>query len=230
MRGTAHRTLLRLSLCCLLRGFLFFEPCANQRVVQPVIAFVTRMLEYRALAFHQRQLSRPGSAPHGWIVDREAVLDHIVGHAREPLDDAQVLARPRERILAVEVCGFYDERLALPAAARDPNPLTDRCRRLWAPVEGNNASVVDHRGENHDVPGSLHDLIIAVVPGVHHRRSRATHDEAAIIEFVGLGRIPAATELLASLFPLGGSLFSFVGQWRDSAVRWIEDQRRPQTP
>ena len=124
---------------------------------------MTGMLEDRTLGPLQPLLGTPGSRPCRRIFDGESVQDGIVGDAREPLDHAQVLAGSSKRILAVEVRRLDHQRIALPAAARDADPLAKALRRLRAPVERDDPRVVDHLGENHGLARRLHDLIVGVV-------------------------------------------------------------------
>ena len=66
---------------------------------------------------------------------------------------------------------------------------------------------MDHLGEDHHVTRRLHDLVVAVVGGVHHRRPGAGHDEAAIVELIALRRIPTAPEPLRFFGACGQTLF-----------------------
>ena len=87
---------------------------------------------------------------------------------------------------------------------------------------------MNHLGENHHVARRLHDLIVAVVGGVHHRRSGARHDEAAIVELIALRRVPTAAQPLGRLGALGGPLLSLGRQRRQLPVLRIHDQRGAQ--
>ena len=188
------------------------------------------MLEQGSLGFHQRKFPRPGPGPHRLILDGEGVPDRIVRHPGEALNHAKVVAGPLERILPIEIRGGDDQRVSLPAAPREPDPLPDLVWRLRTSVQRDHPSVVDHLGENHHVPRALHDVIVAVVARVHHRRSGAAHDQAAIVELIGLCGVPSPAEPFALCLAFGRSSFSFCGQRRNLPVGWIEDQRRPQAP
>src|SRR5262245_9449859 len=92
----------------LLQGFLFrgflCRPlllCARTResVGQPVIPFVTGVLEYRTTILLPRHFSGPGSRPCRWILDRELISKGVFGDTGEALGQTHVLARAQEREL-----------------------------------------------------------------------------------------------------------------------------------
>ena len=59
---------------------LLLEPGADERVVQTVIALVAGVLEQRTMVFPSRP-PRTRARPHRRVVDREVVLDRVVGDA-----------------------------------------------------------------------------------------------------------------------------------------------------
>src|SRR5262249_23784118 len=98
-------------------GALLFRASTSERIVQAVVAFVARVLEYRTFIFLPRHFRGPGSRPRRRIVDRELIAERILGDAREALGQPHVLARALERELLGEVRRFDHQRVALPTTA-----------------------------------------------------------------------------------------------------------------
>src|SRR5262249_8413307 len=87
--------------------------------------------------------------------------------AREALDEAQVLARAPEFALGGEIGSLDDQGVSFPPPARIAVPLPDaRIEMRWS-VNRNDAGVVDHLAQNHDMSRRLKDLIVAVVTRKH---------------------------------------------------------------
>ena len=193
-----------------------------------VVGLVARELEDRPFGLRQRRFRRPRLVPRRRILDRELVVDHVVGHAREALGHLHVLARAAERVLAVEVRRLDHQRVAFPAAARESDPLPHALRRLRPAVERDDAHVVNHLGQDHHVARRLHDLIVRVVAGVHHRGTGAAHDDAARSDRHVLHRVVRTARSLPRCRALGGALLSLRVDRRNLAVRRIDDQRRAQ--
>src|SRR5204863_5235163 len=107
------------------------DEVANRRVV-----LVTRVLEEAVLRIElERERGLPRPREHDRVLDLELVVDPLGCDTREPLDEAQRLARrdrlsagadDRHRALAVEVRRLDHERVALEAAARFAEPLPNR--------------------------------------------------------------------------------------------------------
>ena len=98
----------------------FFHARPGKHVGQAVVPLVAGVLEHRAVAAGQRQRSAPGSCPCVRIGDCEFVIDRVLVHALETLDDVQRLAEvgvevPDEGVF-IKICLFDDERLSLPPA------------------------------------------------------------------------------------------------------------------
>ena len=89
-----------------LRRFLFFKTSTDKRVVQPVIAFVTRVLKNRADGFRHWKFRGPRPNPGRLIFNRKRVIDRIVGHTREAFDHAHIGAGVVQRILSIEILRF----------------------------------------------------------------------------------------------------------------------------
>src|SRR5687768_3405693 len=132
------------------------------------VRLVARELEDWPVGFLQIVEGRPGTRPRLRIIDRELVFDLIVRDARETLGDlhgvrrSAAAAAAADGITPVEIRRLDDERLAFPAAARHPDPLLQAGRRRRTVVERDDPRVVDHLGQDHDVPLTLDDVIGAV--------------------------------------------------------------------
>src|SRR5262245_3395375 len=66
-------------------GALLLRASTGERIVQTVVPFVTRVLEYRTFIPRPRHFRGPGSRPRRRIVDRELIAKRIFGRAREAL-------------------------------------------------------------------------------------------------------------------------------------------------
>ena len=110
------------------------------------------------------------------------------------------------------------------ADAHENVDLAAKARELRAAVERDDARLVDHLVADHDVARRLHDLVAGVVDRRRQRPDHAARD-AAVVEAAIRVRIGGAAAL--ALLP-GGSLACEASfrQRRDTAVRWIDDQRR----
>jgi hypothetical protein len=93
----------------------------------------------------------PRSCPHRRIFDSELVEKRVSVGAREALDQVRVLARVGQAGFALEIRRVDNQRVSLPVAARVSLPLTNA--PMGTPMQGNDASVVDHLVENHDIFG-----------------------------------------------------------------------------
>src|SRR5438094_134244 len=128
---------------------------------------MTRVLENRAWDFSHRNLSRPRTRPGLRIVDGELVFDGLRVNSSEAFDHAQPIAdnpveTPNQR-LVVEIGGLDDERIAVPAAARVPQPLTDTWPDVRATVHRYDSHFVDVFLETSHILRRLHDLVVVVV-------------------------------------------------------------------
>src|SRR4029453_17210705 len=110
---------------------------------------MARVLEERPVGLSHQSLYGPGPFPHALVFNGEVVLDRVVGHAPQALDDLHVFRRPAQRILPVEVGRFHDERVTFPSPSRHAHPLTHLVWWLRASIERNDPSVVNHLSENH---------------------------------------------------------------------------------
>ena len=191
-----------------LRGPLLFCASAREGVVQPVIPFVARVLEYRARILPPRHLGRPGPRPRRRILDRELITDRLLVDAREALGQPHVLARALKCELVGEIRRFDNQRLALPVTAVAPRPLPDVSGQMRPAIERNDADVVEHLGKNHHVARHLHDLVRVVVGPAKHRRTVAVHQDAAGAERFVLDGIVGAAPALSRRRALGGSPLS----------------------
>jgi hypothetical protein len=107
-----------------------------------------------------------------------------------------------------------------------PFPLSDGFLQMRTSVERNDARLVDEFRDEHDVVGSLHDLVVAVRSGpvIAAESGCAERQAAAIVADVfGIGGIetnPRRRKSARALLP-GRRLR------RHLAIRWIDDERRP---
>src|SRR4030095_1437228 len=118
---------------------LLFGSRTREDVRQAVVAFVTRVLEERPNGFRPGHFGRPWPRPRRRIVDRELISDRVLVHAREALDQVQVLTGPLERVLAVEIRRFDDERVPFPTPAIAAGPLPNGRWKLRTPIERDDA-------------------------------------------------------------------------------------------
>src|SRR5688572_7129586 len=123
---------------------------------------------YLVLGLRHRYRGRPFPREGRRVVDREFVLDRARIGAREALDQAHAFRRPPETDLVGEVRRIDDERRAFPAAARITEPLPDLWSDMRTAVERDDARVVNHLVENHDISRRLENLVIVVVRTGNH--------------------------------------------------------------
>ena len=153
---------------------------------EPQVALVARDFEDRAIARVQRDLDGPRAREDRRVLDRGLIHDRVGCRAREALDDAQVLVaqavQPADAeaalLVELEVARLDDERVALEPAARVADPLRDGRRSVRPAVERDDARLVVHLDEDHDVIGRLEDAVVVVVRLGQHRRRGAEHDAA----------------------------------------------------
>src|SRR6185436_18873618 len=120
--------------------------------------------------------------------DRVLVEERVVVEPSEALDQGQVFVPApseaaqahRTGTFAAEVLCLDDERIAFPAAARVSSPLADVRRKRRPAVEGNDASVMDHLVQYHEVLRSLEDLHIGIVAATYHRRPGVEANDATV--------------------------------------------------
>src|SRR4029450_9079079 len=96
------------------------------------------------------------------IVDREWVDKRALIGARESLDHAQVFAGSSEVGLTGEVRRLDDERRPFPTTTGFARQTLHLLGKMRAPIQGNDANVVNHLDENGDEFRSLQDLIVVV--------------------------------------------------------------------
>ena len=87
---------------------------------------------------------------------------------------------PSKCVSRREIGGLDNQRVAVPVAARVPHPLAYLLWQMWAPVHGDDASVVDHLIENHHRVRSLKELHIVVVRARVHRRAGVEPHDAVL--------------------------------------------------
>ena len=164
------------------------------------------------------------------IADREPVVEGPVVGPREALLDHGGLAAPEDGQGAAvdgdEVGRLDDQRVALPAAARVPQPLPNPSVRMRPPVERDDPGVVDHLDEDHDITRRLEDLVVVVVEAGHHRAGQPARDAPLVqVAVFRSGRLPAAIRLAPGA-PLGLRR----RQRGQSAVGRVDDQRCSRHP
>src|SRR5438128_2407642 len=93
-------------------------------------------------------------------------------------------------------------------------------------IERDDANVVQHLNQNHDVSRCLHNLIGIVVGSREHWWSVAIHMDAAHRQWLILYGIRSGSPLLYRSGTLGCSFLSQGRQRRKLSVRWIDDHRR----
>ena len=72
-------------------------------------------------------------------------------------------AGSKEGVLAVEVGGLDDQRIALPMVAVAARPLADVLPQTRAPVQRDDAGVMKHLRQKHHVVAILDDMVVVVV-------------------------------------------------------------------
>src|SRR5262249_48237922 len=90
-------------------------------------------------------------------------------------------------------------------------------------IERDDASVMHHFQKDHDIPDSLHDLIIVVVAGWKHGRI-CPHD-ATIGQGSVFGTIGGMQG--SSFWPGRRLLLCFRSQWRNSSIGRVHNDRGP---
>ena len=100
----------------------------------------------------------------------------------------------------MRIGGVDNERVAFPVAAQVALPLADADMR--PAVQGNDAGVVDHFGQDPHVVRSLEHLEIVVVGTRVHRRPGIEPDEAALRQRAGLRMNQRANARAGSRAPI----------------------------
>src|SRR5215831_8215086 len=90
-------------------------------------------------------------------------------------------------------------------------------------VQRDDTCVMDHLDQNHHISGSLHDLVIVVVSGGKHWRSRGRPEETALGQRSVLGTVSGVQPPLCCA--KGSSLACHLRQRRNLTVRRIHNQR-----
>src|ERR1700730_10029284 len=97
---------------------------------------------------------------------------------------------------------------------------------MRAAIDRNNPHIVDHVDNDRDRGWRLDDLIFVVVKTRQHRRTRRRPIETP---FLQQSILAAIRGVLASIRDLcRHSFLRFGSQWRNAAIRRIDDQRRAQ--
>src|SRR5205085_7911347 len=138
---------------------------------------------------------------------------------------ARIRAGAWEARLALEIFGLDDQSISLPVAARVPLPLTNV--QIRAAIHGDDASVVDHLGEDRDVVGSLEQLDIIVVGAWGHWRSGIQPHDATLLQRSVFPRVGVGTSKLIvarRCRAQGCSLLSVRCQGRKPAIGRIYNQ------
>ena len=111
---------------------------------------------------------------------------------------------------------------AVPVPARVADPLPDLA--VGASVEGDDAGVVHHLVEDHDVAGSLCDEHVVVVRSRGHRRPRVEAEDATVRQ-AAVGVVVG--EAVAQVQPVEGAGAAALLAPRQAAVGRVDDQRGP---
>ena len=127
----------------------------------------------------------------------------------------------------MEVRGLDDQRIPFPVPPGVAVPRTDvvgQPRSVAQADDAGAAELLDHDG---DVVGVLHDVVVVVVAGVEHRRSRPRTErhEAALGQRQQLGMVELS-ERLPVRGLLGAAPLAFLGQLRQPPVLRTRDERR----
>ncbi len=134
-----------------------------------------------------REVQLEGRGQHHRVLDQRFVTDRIRAGRGQPLDDsfliavgygARVRADCAELHAGHEIGGLDDERIAFPMAARHARPVPQRLGRGAAPVERNDARLVDHLHADHDIAGRLEDLDAGIIIARQHAAGQAARDAA----------------------------------------------------
>ena len=125
----------------------------------------------------------------------------------------------------VEIRGVHDQRIVLPAATRVPQPQADVLADTRPPVQRDDASVVVHLVEQHDVSRSLKQLHVMVVLGTgkgDQRRSVGFSHDTALDQVAVLRAVRGANQDRQHGSP---SLLCLGRQGRNCPVRRVHNQR-----
>ena len=101
---------------------------ARQDAVQGVIALVAGIFVDRSAEGVELIFPAPSGGPQGGIVNRETVLEPVIGGASKFLGDLQVFPRAHELLVLRDVGGFNHQRVAFKP--------TDRIAKIGADVVG----------------------------------------------------------------------------------------------
>src|SRR5439155_20749191 len=89
--------------------------------------------------------------------------------ASEEFDGVQVLERSPEVTLGGVIGGVDDQRMAVPVTHGVPKQLPNVFPDMTAPIQRNDAGIMDPFHENHHGVASLKHLVIAVVRRLNPR-------------------------------------------------------------
>ena len=160
----------------------------------------------------------PGFGVVERVADLEAVENAVFGDAGEALDDFALGRdgrRVARRLQGVQVDRLDNEGVAVPVRHRIAEPGR-KFRRPAPAADGDDAGVMHHFHQNHQVIVGLHNLVQVVVQHVvHHRPAGAAKaDDAALAERAALGPVIArkprpvlAAQLLAALGKWNAAVF-----------------------
>ena len=166
---------------------------------------------------------RPRLRVDGRILDGEPVVDLVGADAAVPLDRLRV-PRRREPVhgLVAEVGGLDHQGVAVPVGARVPVPLADAVVEPRAPVDGDDAHVVDVLDPDRDVGRRLQYLVGVVVAG-RDRRHPVVGDAPVPVAAVE----PRVGGVVAQVGAPRRLRLDRLGPGRQPAVRRVDDERRP---
>ena len=130
-------------------------------VGQGVVAFMTRELEHRLAVVHrQRHRKRPAPRPRRPVIDGDCPLDPAGRGRREALDEIQRgRVRVSVRAPVLEIGGFDDEGVALPATSSVTDFQADALANVQPAVERDQARVVNQLVADGDEPGPFDNLV-----------------------------------------------------------------------
>src|SRR3989442_5526531 len=126
------------------------------------VPLVTRILVDLGLNLLEINGDGPGPGPRSRVGEGDFVVDRIRRDTGEAFDDMQVFRRSQKVVLEGEVRGVDDQRCAVPSAPRVSAQPGDTPGKMRAPVQGNDARVVERLHQEHDVSGRLQDLKVTV--------------------------------------------------------------------
>src|SRR5689334_4787293 len=139
---------------------------------------------------------RPG--PGFGVVYGEVVAQLIGGDASEAFGEfcriAEECAAGSDFI--IEVRRFDYECVAFPMTAGVAHIAADAAADMWTPIQRNDAIFMDHFIADHDIPGSLNDVVPEIVQSGKHARDWSTRDASAVVVKV-LPRIHFVRKVLA---------------------------------